>query len=97
MSVVIRLSRGGAKKAAHYQIVVADSSKPRDGRLVEQIGTYNPRRDEEGVRVNAERASHWIACGAKPTQAVRRLLRKAGVPAPGAAPAVVAGDLPAAE
>jgi small subunit ribosomal protein S16 len=97
MSVVIRLSRGGAKKAVHYQIVVADSSKPRDGRLVEQIGTYNPRRDEEGIRVNTERASHWIACGAKPTQAVRKLLRKAGVPATGASPAVAAGDVPAAE
>jgi len=95
MSVVIRLSRGGAKKAPHYQIVVADSSKPRDGRLVEQIGTYNPRRDEEGVSVNAERAAHWIGCGAKPSQAVRKLLRKAGVPATGAAPA--ADDAPAAE
>jgi len=95
MSVVIRLSRGGAKKAPHYQIVVADSSKPRDGRLVEQIGTYNPRRDEEGVWVNAERASHWLACGAKPSQAVRKLLRKAGVSATGAAPAAV--DTPAAE
>jgi small subunit ribosomal protein S16 len=93
MSVVIRLSRGGAKKAAHYQIVVADSRKPRDGRLVEQIGSYNPRRDEEGVRVNAERASHWLACGAKPSPAVRKLLRKAGVQTAGAA----AGDAPAAE
>jgi len=97
MSVVIRLSRGGSKKAAHYQIVVADSRKPRDGRLVEQIGTYNPRRDEEGVRVNAERASHWLACGAQPSAAVRKLLRKAGVSATGTVPASVAGDAPAAE
>jgi small subunit ribosomal protein S16 len=83
MSVVIRLSRGGAKKAAHYQIVVADSRRARDGRPVEQIGTYNPIRDEEGVRVNVERAAHWLARGAKPSQAVRSLFRKAGVPPAG--------------
>jgi len=96
MSVVIRLSRGGTKKAAHYQIVVADSRRARDGRLVEQIGTYNPIRDEEGVRVNVERACHWLARGAKPSQAVRSLFRKAGVPLAGGQP-VASGDVPAAE
>jgi small subunit ribosomal protein S16 len=96
MSVVIRLSRGGAKKAAHYQIVVADSRRARDGRLVEQIGTYNPIRDAEGVRVNVERAAHWLARGAKPSQAVRDLFRKAGVSLTGGQ-AAATGDLPAAE
>ncbi|MGD2064370.1 MAG: 30S ribosomal protein S16 [Nitrospirota bacterium] len=96
MSVVIRLSRGGAKKAAYYKIVVADSRRSRDGRPVEQIGTYNPIRDEEGVRVDVERASHWLARGARPSQAVRRLFRKAGVSAAGA-PTAASGDAPAVE
>jgi small subunit ribosomal protein S16 len=96
MSVVIRLARGGAKKAAYYQIVVADSRRARDGRPVEQIGTYNPIRDEEGVRVNVERATHWLACGAKPSQAVRDLFRKAGVPLAGG-PAAATGDAAATE
>ena len=96
MSVVIRLSRGGAKKAAYYQIVVADSRRARDGRPVEQIGTFNPIRDEEGVRVDVERATHWLARGAKPSQAVRDLFRKAGVPLAGGQSAP-SGDVTPAE
>jgi small subunit ribosomal protein S16 len=78
MSVVIRLARAGAKKAAFFRVVVADSRKKRDGRLIEQIGTYDPRQ-EEGVSLKPERVQHWLAQGARPSLAVRSLLRRAGI------------------
>ena len=68
--VKIRLRRMGAKKAPFYRIVVADSRYPRDGRFIEEIGTYNP--------VDADRAQAWIKTGAQPTETVRDLLKKAG-------------------
>ena len=77
--VKIRLRRMGAKKAPFYRIVVADSRYPRDGRFIEEIGTYNPLKEPAEVVVNAEAAQKWIKDGAQPTDTVRILLKKAGV------------------
>ena len=77
--VKIRLRRMGAKKAPFSRIVVADSRYPRDGRFIEEIGTYNPLTDPASVNVNAERAQEWIKKGAQPTDTVRGILKKAGV------------------
>lgn len=77
--VKIRLRRLGAKKAPFYRIVVADSRYPRDGRFIEEIGTYNPLTDPATVSVDAERAQAWIKNGAQPTDTVRGILKKAGV------------------
>ena len=77
--VKIRLRRLGAKKAPFYRIVVDDSRYPRDGRFIEEIGTYNPLSDPATVSVNAERAQEWISKGAQPTDTVRGILKKAGV------------------
>ena len=75
--VKIRLRRMGAKKAPYYRIVVADSRSPRDGRFIEEIGTYDPMADSEKLKVNKERVAYWIANGAQPTDTVRGLLKKA--------------------
>ena len=77
--VKIRLRRMGAKKAPFYRIVVADSRYPRDGRFIEEIGTYNPLTDPASVNVDAQRAQAWIKKGAQPTDTVRGILKKAGV------------------
>ena len=77
--VKIRLRRMGAKKAPFYRIVVADSRSPRDGRCIEEIGTYNPLLESENIVVDAEKAQNWIKNGAQPTDTVRGLLKKAGV------------------
>ena len=77
--VKIRLRRLGAKKAPFYRIVVADSRYPRDGRFIEEIGTYNPLTDPATVEVDADRAQEWIKKGAQPTDTVRGILKKAGV------------------
>ena len=77
--VKIRLRRMGAKKAPFYRIVVADSRYPRDGRFIEEIGTYNPMTAESAVKIDAERAQAWITNGAQPTDTVRGILKKAGV------------------
>ena len=74
--VKIRLRRVGAKKAPFYRIVVADSRSPRDGRFIEEIGTYDPMADSEKIQVDMERAKYWIANGAQPTDTVRGLLKK---------------------
>ena len=75
--VKIRLRRMGDKKAPYYRIVVADSRSPRDGRFIEEIGTYDPMADGEKLTVNKERVAYWIANGAQPTDTVRGLLKKA--------------------
>ena len=67
----------GAKKAPFYRIVVADSRYPRDGRFIEEIGTYNPVANPAELKVDAERAQAWIKNGAQPTETVRNLLKKA--------------------
>lgn len=82
MAVAIRLSRGGAKKRPYYRIVVADSRASRDGKYLEQIGTYNPllaKDDENRVKIDADRAKHWLSVGAQPSDRVARFLDAAGV------------------
>ena len=76
--VKIRLRRMGAKKAPFYRIVVADSRYPRDGRFIEEIGTYNPVVNPAELKVDVDRAQAWINTGAQPTETVRDLLKKAG-------------------
>ena len=75
--VKIRLRRMGAKKAPYYRVVVADSRNARDGRFIEEIGTYNPLTDPATGQIDMERAHYWIANGAQPTDTVRGLLKKA--------------------
>ena len=77
--VKIRLRRMGAKKASYYRIVVADARSPRDGRCIEEIGTYNPLTNPATITVDAEKAQTWIKNGAQPTDTVRGLLKNAGV------------------
>ena len=75
--VKIRLRRMGAKKNPFYRVVVADSRSPRDGRFIEEIGTYNPLASPSAIDVDVERAEYWIKNGAQPTDTVRALLKKA--------------------
>ena len=77
--VKIRLRRMGAKKNPFYRIVVADSRYPRDGRFIEEIGTYNPLTEPAEVKVNEEAAKKWIANGAQPTDKVKALFKKNGI------------------
>lgn len=77
--VKIRLRRIGAKKAPFYRVVVADSRSPRDGRFIEEIGTYNPLQNPAEIKIDAERAQQWIKNGAQPTDTVRMLLKKAEI------------------
>ena len=77
--VKIRLRRMGAKKNPFYRIVVADARSPRDGRCIEEIGTYNPLTEPATVTVDVEKAQTWIKNGAQPTDTVRSLLKNAGV------------------
>ncbi len=82
MAVAIRLSRGGAKKRPYYRIVVADSRAARDGKYLEQIGTYNPmlpKDSGERVKLNEDRARHWLSVGATPSDRVHRFLDAAGI------------------
>ena len=74
--VKIRLRRMGAKKAPYYRIIVADSRCPRDGRFIEELGTYDPMAEGENIKVDLERAKYWISNGAQPTETVRGLLTK---------------------
>ena len=76
--VKIRLRRMGAKKAPYYRIVVADSHFPRDGRFIEEIGTFNPVRGDKEITLDVERAKYWLGVGAQPTQTVKTVLRKGG-------------------
>ena len=77
--VKIRLRRMGAKKAPYYHIVVADSRSPRDGRCIEEIGSYHPLTSPATITVDAEKAQQWIKNGAQPTDTVKALLKKANV------------------
>lgn len=82
MATSIRLSRGGSKKRPYYRIVVADSRSPRDGRFIERIGSYNPllaKDNPDRVKLDVERAKHWVSVGAQPTDRVARFLDAAGV------------------
>ena len=82
MATSIRLSRGGSKKRPYYKIFVADSRSPRDGRFIERLGSYNPllaKDNPERVKLDTERAAHWLSVGAQPTDRVARLLESVGV------------------
>ncbi len=79
MAVKIRLKRIGAKKNPFYRVVVADSRYPRDGRFIEEIGTYNPIAEPAQVKIDAEKAQKWIKNGAQPTDTVKSLLKKQGI------------------
>ncbi len=82
MAVSIRLSRGGSKKRPYYKIVVTDARNTRDGKFIERIGSYNPllpKDSEERVKLDADRARHWLSVGAQPSDRVARFLDAAGV------------------
>ncbi len=79
MAVKIRLRRMGAKKAPFYRIVVADSRYPRDGRFIEEIGTYDTTKEPADIKVDVEKAQQWIKNGAQPTDTVKAILKKSGV------------------
>lgn len=79
MAVKIRLRRMGKKKAPFYRIIVADSRSPRDGRFIEEIGTYDPKTDPSSFKVNEELAKKWLANGAQPTEIVNKIFKQAGI------------------
>jgi small subunit ribosomal protein S16 len=79
MAVKIRLRRMGEKKAPFYRIVVADSRSPRDGKCIDEIGTYDPTREPSAININEESAKKWLANGAQPTEVVSKLFKKAGI------------------
>ena len=76
MSVSIRLRREGAKNRPYYKVVVADSRSPRDGKFIELIGTYDPKKQGDNSTLKIDRVEHWIARGAQPSDTVRSLLKK---------------------
>lgn len=79
MAVKIRLKRMGQKKAPFYRIVVSDSRSPRDGKFIEEIGTYDPTRNPSVFKVNEELAKKWLANGAQPTEVVGKIFKLAGI------------------
>lgn len=79
MTVRIRLSRFGRKKLPFYRLVVSDSRSPRDGRFIEQIGTYDPMKEPAEIKVDEEKALKWLTNGAQPSDTARGLLKKSGV------------------
>ncbi len=79
MAVKIRLRRMGQKKAPFYRIIVADSRSPRDGRFIEEIGTYDPTKDPSEFKVNEELAKKWLNNGAQPTEVVSKIFKLAGI------------------
>lgn len=74
--VKIRLRRDGAKKAPYYKVVVADSRYPRDGRFIEEIGSYDPMKEPVMIKIDTEKYEQWVKNGAKPTETVRSLFNK---------------------
>lgn len=79
MTVKIRLKRMGKKKKPSYRVVVADSRSPRDGRIIENIGWYNPMVEPSGIHINEEKVLGWLKNGAQPTESVAQLLKRTGV------------------
>ena len=79
MATRIRLSRFGAKKKPFYRLVVAESSSPRDGKFIEIVGTYDPRKDPVEIKLEGEKISEWLKKGAQPTLAVKAILKKGGI------------------
>lgn len=76
MAVHLRLQRFGAKKRPYYRIVAADSRAPRDGRFLEQLGTYDPMKDPQEIRFTTDRLDHWLSVGACPSDTVRSLIKR---------------------
>lgn len=83
--VVIRLARGGSKKRPFYRVVVADSRSPRDGRHIEQVGTFDPRATAHGLKLQLDRVDNWIKNGAQPSETVGHLVARARAALPTAA------------
>lgn len=79
MAVKMRLTRFGEKKNAMYRIVVSDSRSPRDGKVIDEVGTYNPNTDPSTFKIDEEKAKKWLANGAKPTEVVAKLLKLANI------------------
>ena len=79
MAVKIRLRRMGAKKAPFYRIVVADSRYPRDGRFIEEVGTYDPTKEPTMISVDTDKVKKWLSTGAQPTDTVKSILQKEGI------------------
>ncbi|MBT3514773.1 MAG: 30S ribosomal protein S16 [Nitrospina sp.] len=79
MAVVLRMTRRGSNKKPFYRIVAADSRSPRDGKFLEMLGTYDPLKSESNIKIDAEKVASWIKKGAKPSETVASLLKKAGV------------------
>ncbi|MGP4072628.1 30S ribosomal protein S16 [Piscibacillus sp. B03] len=79
MAVKIRMKRMGSKRKPYYRLVVADSRSPRDGRIIEQIGTYNPLSETPEVSIDEDKALDWLSKGAKPSDTVRNLFSKEGI------------------
>lgn len=79
MAVKIRLKRIGAKKAPFYRVIVADERSPRNGRFIDEIGYYNPMTNPADIKIDAEKASKWLANGAQPTETVKSLLKKSEI------------------
>jgi len=80
--VVIRLARAGTKKKPFYRVVVADRRNARDGRFIEQVGTYDPRKQAHGLAVQLDRVAHWVGHGAQPSETVGHLIARATAAAP---------------
>ena len=78
MAVVLRMTRRGSKKKPFYRIVAADSRSPRDGKFLEMLGTYDPLKSENNIKIDAEKVASWIKKGAKPSETVASLLKKEG-------------------
>lgn len=100
MATVLRLARAGAKKRPYYQIVVADSRSPRDGRFIEMIGTYNPMLPREGegrIKLQQDRAQYWLSVGAQPTDRVAKFLGDLGLIAKRETPAMTKKSAPKAK
>jgi small subunit ribosomal protein S16 len=76
LAVVIRLKRGGGKKEPHYRIVVADSRKARDGKIIEKLGYYDPKNGQEAASVDRDRANYWLSQGARMSDTVRSIFKK---------------------
>lgn len=79
MAVVIRLTRRGSKKRPFYRVVATDSRKPRDGRFLEILGTYDPLKEEDNIKIDSEKTLKWIKNGAKPSRTVAALIKKIGI------------------
>lgn len=74
--VVIRMARGGAKKKPFYRLMVADSRRPRDGKFIEQVGTFDPQKKEHSITMNLERIDYWVSEGAQPSERVGGLIKR---------------------